>query len=155
MPHFILRRTSCVPFPVCTGMRVFYLNEKLQVKTHLLAVKHFDPEPTLGGERAGQLLFKWMMQVLRQFGLRESDIAGLTSDGGGTDITGVAGKTFLREWCVPHLLNRVTTAASGMTLDIKSSKNVAGRSLVEGMKEVYEHLNKSTGSTVRHPGCHP
>lgn len=136
-------------------MRVFYLNEKFQVKTHLLAVKHFHPEPTLGGKRAGQVLLKWIMQILRQFGLRGSDIAGLTSDGGGTDITGVAGKTFLREWCVPHLLSRVTTDASGMALDKKSSKNLAGRSLVEGMKEVYDHLNKSIGSTVRHPGCRP
>ena len=49
--------------------------------------------------------------MLQQLGLRMEHIAGAVTDAG-TDIKGALGKAFKWEWCLPHLLNRVTVDAT-------------------------------------------
>ena len=104
-----------------TGCRISYLNSNMHWKTHLLAIKLFRPHPNLGRKVTGELVLKWVCKVLQQFGLRMEHIAGAVTDAG-TDIKGALGKAFKWEWCLPHLLNRVTVDATGMSMDKKTDR---------------------------------
>ena len=132
-----------------TGCRISYLNADMHFKTHLLAIKLFRPHPNLGRKVTGELVLKWVCKVLQQFGLRMEHIAGAVADAG-TDIKGALGKACKWEWCLPHLLNRVTVDATGMSMDKKKSKNPLCRELIDSVKKVVEHFNQSDASKVRH-----
>lgn len=104
-------------------MRIFHLDEDFTLRTHLLAVKLFRPASELVGKVTSKLATKWVKQVLRQFRPTEEDIAGAVTDAGTNVVSGV-GWAFNWKWCIPHLLNRITTDGSGMALTKKLSKNL-------------------------------
>ena len=83
--------------------------------------------------------------MLQQLGLSMEHIEGAVTDAV-TDIKDALGKTFKWEWCLPHLLNRVTVDATGMSTNKKKSKNPLCRDLVDSLKKVVEHYNKSNAS---------
>ena len=68
------------------------------LRTYLLAVKLFRPDPSLG-KITGEVVMKWARQVFADHGIAETDIAGAVTDAGADVSTGV-GKAFPREWCV-------------------------------------------------------
>lgn len=127
-----------------SGVRIFYMNEKGILRTHLLAVKLFRPDPQLG-KVTGQVVMKWLRQVLAQHGLQDKDIAGAVTDAGADVSTGV-GATFDREWCFPHLVNRGLLDGTGMSSSAASSKNLDCRKLLESAKAVIQFFNKSAVS---------
>ena len=128
------------------GLRVFYMDENMILRTYLLAVKLFAPASALGPV-TGQVVMKWVVQVLAQTGLRPSNFAGAVSDAGSDVSTGV-GRYFPREWCFPHMLNRATIDGTGMANASRLSKNTHCRTLLEDAKKVIEHFNRSTRSKV-------
>lgn len=129
------------------GLRIFYLDKDFNLRTHLLAVKLYRPAPELEKSVTGDIVMKWVKQVLRQFHLGNEDIAGAVTDAR-KDVRSGVGSTFEWEWCIPHLLNRVAADGSGMALTKKQSKNLECRALVEEMKRVHEDFNTSTASKV-------
>lgn len=124
------------------GVRIFCLNADMQVKSHLLAVKLFRPPPSMG-----EVVLKWFRQVLGQFGLTLNNLAGAVTDAG-SDVKGGVGTVCGWEWCIPHLLNRVATDGAGMSQAVNKSKNVLCRGLIDPMKKVVEHCNKSPAAKV-------
>ena len=89
-----------------------------------------------------QVVLKWVLQVLGQFGMRAEDVAGAVTDAG-VDVRGAIAAAFPWEWCVPHLLNRVATEGSGMAVLRQQSKNLPCRELVENMRVAVEVFNRS------------
>lgn len=128
------------------------MDDKMILRTHLLAVKLFRPAPSLG-KITGSVVMKWIRQVLAQHGIRDKDIAGAVTDAGADVKTGV-GLAFPREWCGPHMLNRVTIDGTGMANTSAASKNPAGRNTLGMCKGVIEHFNRSTRDKVcKIPAC--
>ena len=81
------------------------------LRTYLLAVKLFRPDPSLG-KITGEVVMKWARQVFADHGIAETDIAGAVTDAGADVSTGV-GKAFPREWCGPHMINRALIEGTG------------------------------------------
>ncbi|CEG40648.1 Ribonuclease H-like domain [Plasmopara halstedii] len=92
-----------------------------------------------------EVLYSWVIDVLAEFGLLPSDIAGSTSDGGG-DIRRLLSKLLTAafwEWCVPHLSNCALQESYGANLDPSKIGNIECRETLQTMRSVIEHLNKS------------
>ena len=127
-----------------TSCRIWYLNADMHFKTHRLAIKLFRPHPNLGRNVTGELVLMWVHTLLQQLGLSMEYIERAVTDAV-TDIKDALGKAFKWEWCLPHLLNRVTVDANGISMNTKKSKNPLCRDLVDSVK-VVEHFNKSNAS---------
>ena len=95
----------------------------------------------------GEVVLKWVLQVLGQFGMRAEDVAGAVTDAG-VDVRGAIAAAFPWEWCVPHLLNRVSTEGSGMGGTRQQSKNLPCRELVESMRGAVAVFNRSAQRKV-------
>ena len=117
------------------------------MNTHLLALKLFRPPPTFD-KHSGDVVFKWLIQILAEHGVREEDIGGAVTDGG-TDIRSGVEAAWSWEWCIPHLLNRATVDATGMSPTRDRSKNPDCRDLLEVIKGMVEHFNRSAVDKVR------
>ena len=122
------------------------MTEDMRLETHLLAVKLFRPASSLG-KVTGEVVMKWVRQVLAQNGLKPEDFAGAVSDNGSDVSTGV-GSVFRREWCLPHMFNRAMVDGLGVANERRLSKNLLGRELLDGGKKVVEHFNRSGGAKV-------
>ncbi|CAM9362719.1 unnamed protein product, partial [Sphacelaria rigidula] len=70
------------------------------------------------------------------------DIAGAVTDAGSDVRSGVV-SAWSWEWCFAHLLNRATIDATGMSPAKDPSKNPQCRELLELIKGMVEHFNKS------------
>lgn len=127
-------------------MRIFYMDAKGIPRTHLLAVKLFRPDPSLG-KITGGVVLKWLRQVLAQHGLHTKDIAGAVTDAGADVSTGV-GSAFSREWCHPHMINSALLEGTGVSTSGGSSTNPECWKLLDEAKKVIQYFNKSTGSKV-------
>lgn len=123
------------------GLRIFYMAEIMVLRSYLLAVKLFRPS-SAHGKVGGEVVMKWVKQVLAQHGLRPGDFVGAVSDAGSDVKTGL-GQALPREWCLPHMLNRATIDGTGMANNVRHSKNLECRKLVESVKKVVEHANRS------------
>ncbi|CAM9762552.1 unnamed protein product, partial [Sphacelaria rigidula] len=113
----------------------------MDVKMHLLALKLFRPHRSFD-KHGGDVVFKWIIQVLAQHGIRQEDIAGAVTDAGSDVRSGVVSAWF-REWCFAHLLNRATIDATGMSPAKDRSKHPQCRELLDLIKGMVEHFNKS------------
>lgn len=111
--------------PVCHCDRVTgFIPEHLQ--THLQAIRPVRPN---------QEVDQWAFQVLQQFGLKESNIAGAVTDAG-TDAKAGLGQVLNWEWYVPHMLNCVFVDGAGTAPDRTRSKNPFARQLVDNSRRV-------------------
>ena len=119
------------------------------LRTYLLAVKLFRPDPSLG-KITGEVVMKWARQVFADHGIAETDIAGAVTDAGADVSTGV-GKAFPREWCGPHMINRALIEGTGTSPSAAGALiNPGCKSLLDSCKTVIEFLNRSTQSKVRY-----
>lgn len=119
----------------------------MDVKTHMLALKLFRPHQSFN-KHSGDVVFKWMVQVLAQHGVGQDDIAGGVTDAG-SDVRSGVESAWPWEWCIAHLLNRATVDATGMSPAKSRSKNTRCRELLELVKGMVEHFNKSAVDKVR------
>lgn len=126
---------------------MFYLDAKFKQQTHLLAIRPVRPDPAEDRKCTAKVVKKWSLQVLHQFGLKESDIAGAVTDSG-TDVKAGLGEAFNWEWCVPHMLNRVTVDGAGTAIDKARSRNPLAREVVDDSRRVIEHFKKSDAAKV-------
>ena len=116
------------------GVRIFCIDDKGILQTHLLAVKLFRPDPTLGGKVTGEIVVKWTRQMLADHGIDEKDIAGAVTDNG-SDVASGIGLAFPREWCFPHMINRALIDVTGMNPSgVGSKMNPDCKSLLEQAK---------------------
>lgn len=122
------------------------MDENMTLRSYLLAVKLFRPASSLG-KITGEVVMKWVNQVLAQHGLKPGDFAGAVSDVGSDVSTGV-GCVFFREWCFAHMLNRATIDGTGMANELRLSKNRHCRTLLEDAKKVIQHFNRSQRAKV-------
>lgn len=119
------------------------MDDKGILQTHLLAVKLFRPEPSLG-KVTGKIVMKWTLQVLADHGIDEKDIAGAVTDAG-ADVASGLGQAFAREWCFPHMINRSLIEGTGTSTSRTGSViNPACKALLDAAKSVVEFLNRST-----------
>lgn len=120
------------------------------MKSFLLAVRQYKPGEHCSSVEAGRLVQLWAEHALQEFGLDWTMVAGATTDSGSEvkfafmDIPGV-----LREWCIPHMLNRAIIDAFGLSLDPKKSKNPDARKPILEVRRIVEHINKSDMAGVR------
>ncbi|MEP2987332.1 MAG: hypothetical protein ABJO88_00090 [Parasphingorhabdus sp.] len=61
----------------------------MSVKSHLLTVKLFRPPPSVAKTVTGEVVLKWLRQVLGQFGLAMDDLASAVTDAGSDVTSGV------------------------------------------------------------------
>ncbi|CAM9530188.1 unnamed protein product, partial [Sphacelaria rigidula] len=113
----------------------------MDVKTHLLALKLSRSHRSLD-KHGGDVVFQWIIHVLAQHGIRDEDIAGAVTDAGSDVRSGVV-SAWSWEWCFDHLLNRATIDATGMSPARDRQKNPQCRELLELIKGMVEHFNKS------------
>ncbi|ETP44865.1 hypothetical protein F442_08604 [Phytophthora nicotianae P10297] len=94
------------------------------------------------GERAGGIRVpfrRWIVEILRDFGLKPRDLYGATSDAG-PDVRWLMteGLKLQWQWCLPHLTNAATKAACGVVANTAQSKNPEMTSLIRRIvKTVY------------------
>lgn len=118
----------------------------MDVRTHLLAVKPFRPNPSLGSV-TDKVVTVWLRQVMGQHGVADSDVGAAVTDAGADARRGVI-LAYDWEWCIAHLLNRATIDGTGMSTAKALSKNVLCRALMEDIKRMAEHFNESPGDKV-------
>lgn len=135
-------RFSCLH----TAVRATMLDRKMVVQTYLLAVKLFRPHPSLG-KVTGEVLKTYVLQVLGEHGISQKDVIGAVTDAGG-DVRRGVGLLWRWEWCLAHLLNRVMVDGTGMSQAADKSKNKLCRQLLELIKKMVGHFNKSTADKV-------
>ena len=123
---------------------MFLLSEDFTRKTFLLAVKQYKPDPTMAGERIGELVRVWAEQVLNEYGANWNVVAGAVTDSVSPvkfafgNISGV-----LREDCISHMLNRATIDGFGMSRSPAKSKNTLARKGIVQVRKVAEHMDKA------------
>lgn len=89
------------------GVRVFYV-QNFKLMTELLAVREFNPssEVKMSQTKQAELLEKWTVAVLLDFGLTVADFYSATTDAGSDVKCTIMKKLGLKwEWCPPHQLS--------------------------------------------------
>lgn len=116
------------------------MTQEFRFESHLLGVRRFDPIEEVSGEKAAILVTLWVGQVLEEYGLEWSSIAGVTVDGGGgaragydfAVCRGIPG-VFL-ERCIPSGLDRAMKEAFGLEGGVRGGvENKAARDVLEGV----------------------
>ena len=99
-----------------TGVRLYFLDPAYTMKTALLAVREFTPSSKMRGSDKGLRTATrvWARGILDTYGLDFNNIFGATTDGG-SDMRILASHDIgaNREWCPPHMINRVLFFAFG------------------------------------------
>ena len=87
------------------GVRIFYVNMFFQLETKLLAVREFNPSYEVKSSKLKQadLIEKWTLAVLKDYGLEAKDFYSGTTDAGSDVKCTVLKKLQIKwEWCPPH-----------------------------------------------------
>ena len=90
-----------------SGVRVFYITRSWELRSHLLAVRQFNPDAEkLSSARLSQILHDYLKAVLEEFELNISNLYSATTDSG-SDVKRLCDVLLpgLWEWCVCHMLN--------------------------------------------------
>ena len=107
------------------GLRLYLIDNDWQVKSILLGTRQFN---TLYGDRDQGLrspFERWLMELLKDFGLSKAHLFGATSDAGSNVKWMLLSGFELRwQWCVAHLTNAATKMACGLIGDPTTSKNM-------------------------------
>lgn len=123
------------------AVRATMLDDKMTMKTCLLAVKLLRPDPSCRS-MTSKVLLKWVRQVLAQYGIRDEDVIGAV-----TDIRdGVRrwmGGMWPWEECLAHLLNGATVDGTGMRGKEEKSKNLPCRKLLGLIRETVDEFELS------------
>ena len=76
-----------------------------------------------------------------------NDLASTVTDAE-SDVKSGVGPSCRWEWCIPHLLDCVTTDGAGVSQAANQSKNPLCRSLTDACRKVVERHNKSPAAKV-------
>ncbi|KAI9914438.1 hypothetical protein PsorP6_006988 [Peronosclerospora sorghi] len=75
--------TSKVSKEKYVGVRIYFMDIYWGLNTYILAINRFAPSSdVIKGNRFSEILQMWLRDILEEFGIRITDIAGSTSDGG-------------------------------------------------------------------------
>ncbi|RLN80537.1 hypothetical protein BBJ28_00015818 [Nothophytophthora sp. Chile5] len=131
------------------GMRVYLIDADWNYRSILLGTRHFEPlyEERCAGFRG--VFKRWILELLRDFGLEQNDFYGATSDAG-PDVKWMLGTglSLQWEWCMPHLTNAATKTAFGIVPQRSQSKNIMMTDLISRMAQTIYAVrsNESMGS---------
>lgn len=125
------------------GLRAHHLTADFRQKSYLLAVRRFDPGNAVDRERAGELVTLWAGQVLQEYGLDWSVVAGAVADMGAEArfagfprrISGI-----LCEGCTVYKLDRAMVDAFGLQRCPGGAKKRAARDMVMGAKSFIDRV---------------
>ncbi|GMG15039.1 unnamed protein product [Phytophthora fragariaefolia] len=100
------------------GVRLYFTDKNWKSQSILLGTRHYEP---MYGERSDGSrgpLKRWIMELLKDFGLSAKDLFATTSDAG-PDVKWMMRRDLALkwEWCVPHLTNAATKSAFGIHKD--------------------------------------
>lgn len=124
------------------------MTQEFRLESHLLGVRRFDLAAEVSGKEAASLLTLWVGQVLDEYGLEWSWIAGVTVDGrggawAGSDFDvcrGIPG--VLLERCIPSGLDQAMREAFGLEGKVKGGvENKAARDVLEGVMKAVESMD--------------
>ncbi|CAB1119309.1 unnamed protein product [Ectocarpus sp. CCAP 1310/34] len=130
-------------------VHVCYVNSNLELQHELLAVKHYAPSAAVQATgKASEILFNVFNSVLREFGVKISDLAGGTTDSG-SDVKAMCVNFLLAQhkgswdWCVCHLADRAAEQAFGTSADPQKPKNKDARGVVQLVIKAAAKVNQS------------
>jgi len=121
------------------GLRVYLVGSDWTMKSVLLAARHFNPtfgERSLGIRRPFK---RWILDILREFGLKTTDFFGSTTDAG-SDVKRMMRRELALnwEWCIAHLTHAATRTAFGITRSRSGSNNPEMTDLIKhAVRTVY------------------
>ncbi|CAN0564579.1 unnamed protein product, partial [Ectocarpus sp. 12 AP-2014] len=132
------------------GVHVFHVTANFDMKHNLLSIKRYQPsQDALGEAKAAEVLLVIVKAILREFGLRASDLASGTTDKG-SDVKSVSVNGLNRQfgvlwnWCFCHLMVKAAEDGFGIHLDPRKSKNPEARDMLKNVISVVTTLNKSS-----------
>ncbi|CAN0154172.1 unnamed protein product, partial [Phaeothamnion confervicola] len=102
------------------GLRIWYISRLGKLRTTLLAVKEFMPDPQVLQEEAlSELVKLWVVHVFMQFGIDPAKHVFAATTDAGSDMRCCCSKLLesFWEWCLPHLINCACVKAFGSSLD--------------------------------------
>ena len=126
-------------------MRAHFLTQDFRLESHLLALRRFGSgHGDVSGEKTGTLVTLWVGQVIEEYGLDWSSVAGVTADGGmGAEspefavCKGIPG--VFRERCIPSALDKAIKEAFGLEGgDRGCVQNKAVRDILDGVNRVVQ-----------------
>ncbi|CAN0424918.1 unnamed protein product, partial [Ascophyllum nodosum] len=129
------------------AVRLYWCTSTFELDSALLAVKLFQPSADLTqGEQLSDVLAIWLGEVLKEFDLDTKDLFCTVTDAG-SDVKRLCLKVLESEWewCFPHMLN-----CALVEVRATPCKNRAARKVIDSIKKVVEHLNKSNVMKVRY-----
>ncbi|CAN0262981.1 unnamed protein product, partial [Scytosiphon promiscuus] len=133
------------------GLRLFWCTAAFVIDSALVAVKPFQPSAELSeGEQLSGALSVWAEEVLKELGLETKHLFSTVTDAG-SDVQRLCLKAVGSEWewCFPHMLNCALVEAFGTTASRAACKNGAARRIIDAVRKVVQHLNKSSTTKVR------
>uniref|UniRef100_K3WLT6 HAT C-terminal dimerisation domain-containing protein n=1 Tax=Globisporangium ultimum (strain ATCC 200006 / CBS 805.95 / DAOM BR144) TaxID=431595 RepID=K3WLT6_GLOUD len=108
------------------GLRLYFVNKQWEIKSVLLGTR-FVPSSSCAIES----FHKWMLHVLRDFGLQPSDLLHATTHGRKHEVKWAINSLSLPwNWCVLDLSNGAITKACGMVNDATQSENLPMTQLI-------------------------
>ena len=114
----------------------------------LRQVAPYCPDPdTLGTEKAAKMLWRIFLAIMKDVGVKPSDLASCTTDSG-SDVKSMcvnhASEFGIRwDWCTSHMASKAFEHAFGTSAEPSKSKNPAARNLIRVVIKVMERLNRS------------
>ncbi|GMF41591.1 unnamed protein product [Phytophthora fragariaefolia] len=134
------------------GVRLYFIDKNWKFQSILLGTRHYEP---MYGERSDGSrgpLERWIMELLKDFGLSAKDLFASTSDAD-PDVKWMMRRGFALkwEWCVPHLTNAATKSVFGIVPQRQNSKNPEATDLISRIaRTIYAiRSNSSMGSLFR------
>lgn len=140
-----------------TGARVTWVDKNGNVKSRLIAARHFNPSSAERDTmRIADLLYYWVMDCLAEVGLGKDDLFACTSDHGADVLAALTNQScfgLLSEWCGSNMINRALTDSFGYCEDPAKSRNVDSRTQIFTMRQVANHIRASPVTNVSGTLC--
>ncbi|GMF48831.1 unnamed protein product [Phytophthora fragariaefolia] len=134
------------------GVRFYFIDKNWKFQSILLGTRHDKP---MYGERSDGSrgsLKRWIMELLKDFGLSAKDLFASTSDAGPHVKWMTRRDLALKwEWCVPHVTNAATKSAFGIVPQRQNPKNPEATDLIFRIARTTYTIrsNSSMGSLFR------
>ncbi|ETO82667.1 hypothetical protein F444_03222 [Phytophthora nicotianae P1976] len=113
------------------GLRLYFIDNNWQFQSILLGTRHYDPMYGERSEGNREPFKRWILELLKDFGLTIKNVYAATTDAGPNVKWMMAtGLNLKWEWCMPHRTNAATKMAFGIVPQRCNSKNPDGTDLL-------------------------
>ncbi|CAB1109659.1 unnamed protein product [Ectocarpus sp. CCAP 1310/34] len=122
----------------------------MSARMYSAQIKRYSPsQDALGEAAASEVLLEIFKSILREFGLRPSDLASGTTDSG-SDVKSASVNGLypqygvLWNWCFCHLMVKAAEDGFGTHVDPQKSKNPEARDMLKNVISMVGTLNRSS-----------